>query len=194
MALEQRQNFTTVHALPHTYVHIYLGKWSITWFNLRAVKHVAANIGEKFQSLLDTCFQAWNHVHKYLNRHTVKTLHPTATGHWYQKTNRPTNCNCWRGKRYPPDDDGYLQIRHIISRRNDNTSQETSTYIWLADNTFKTRSNADTRSCRNGNKGNTSTILLVAKGERNTSLCMEEIIYRVQFLIVLPHQAVLATH
>ena len=47
-------------------------KRNITWFNPPFSKNVATNVGNKFFTLLSSCFPPNNKLHKIINKNTVK--------------------------------------------------------------------------------------------------------------------------
>ena len=146
-------------------------KRNITWFNPPYSSHVKTNIGKKFLNLIDKCFPPDHHLHKLLNRNTLKLSYSTMpnmkqiiTSHNKSVINKKPpevskpNCNC-RNKSTCPLDGQCLTsgvIYQATVTRQD--TQKTETYIGLTENTFKIRYNAHTNSFRHSNKRNATTL------------------------------------
>ena len=147
-------------------------KRNITWFNPPYSQNVTTNIGKKFLQLLDNCFPPDHHLHKLLNRNTVKisyscmpNIKQKISNHNSAaiRKNKPqdpnkNDCNCRKDNQCPLDGKCLAEglIYQATVTRQDNNKQET--YIGLTDNTFKTRYNGHTSSFRNKNKRHATTL------------------------------------
>ena len=147
-------------------------KRNISWFNPPNSENVATNVGQKFLGIIDKCFPTGHHLHKILNRNTVKVsyscmpnMKQTISNHNKSMTRREkpqdpvqTNCNCRNTNLCPLDQNCLTSgiVYQATVTRQDNQKEET--YVGLTDNTFKTRYNGHTNSFRNNSKRNATTL------------------------------------
>ena len=128
-------------------------KRNITWFNPPYSSNVATNIGRKFFNILDKNFPTKHHLHKIINRNTVKLSYCCMpnVGQILKAHNRkvlkqsqddPNNqnapCNCRDKNKCPLQ--GKCQTKSAIYQAEVSTEAGTLyTYIGLTENEFKKR-------------------------------------------------------
>ena len=143
---------------------------NITWFNPPFSKNVATNVGNKFFTLLSSCFPPNNKLHKIINKNTVKLSYSCMNNvqqiiNSHNKTiltsaaeNNSKLCNC-REKNSCPLNGKCLQkgVVYQATVVQKYTNQK-DTYIGITENEFKTRYNQHTSSFRLPHKKSTTTL------------------------------------
>jgi len=155
--------------------------------------NVDTSIGRTFLNLIDTCFPASHHLHKLLNRNTIKisyscmpNMKQMISAHNKNVLNKdnpedtkPQLCNCRRNNICPLNGECLTSgvVYQASVTRQDNKKEDT--YIGLTDNSFKTRYNSHNSSFRNESKRNATTL-----SQFIWSLKDQEIGYTIKWRIV----------
>ena len=147
-------------------------KRRVTWFNPPYSQNVTTNVGKSFLKLLDKCFPPDNHLHKLLNRNTVKVsyscmsnIKQTISSHNKAMINKSEpngedqeNCNCRRKAACPLNNKCNTSsvVYQATVTREDNNTQET--YIGLTVNSFKCRYTVHTNTFKDPTNRNKTTL------------------------------------
>ena len=123
-------------------------KRNIIWYNPPYNKSVSTNIGRVFLNLLDKHFHKEHKLNKIFNRNSVKVSHSCTRNieHIIKNHNRKiteryieksaeTSCNCKEKDKWPSE--GNCFIKNIVYMATVETN--TSSYVGMTGNSFKTR-------------------------------------------------------
>ena len=139
----------------------------ITWYNPPFSANVATNIGQKFFSIVTTCFPKKHPLQAIFNRQTLKlsysvmpnmktiidgsnkTLNKTST---LKKEDNEKSCNCRQKNNCPLE--GKCRAKNVIYQAtvSNNTNNHVATYIGLCSTEFKTRYSNHKASFNHKNK------------------------------------------
>ena len=133
----------------------------VTWFNPPYSQSISTNIGQKFLSLLDTCFPPDHELRKVINRSTVKVSYSTMPNMAQQMNQHNSKvsrgdqgppsggCNGHRGGRQCPLP-GNCMARGVVygAEVTNITTGEKETYTGLTDGTMRDRIAKHEGNCR----------------------------------------------
>ena len=144
-------------------------KKDIIWFNPPYCRALTTNIGKEFLKLIDKNFPTNHHLHKIINRKKVKLSYSCTEnmkmiiqGHNNkiirdQKQARDQGCNC-RNKQECPVPGQCCQANVVYKAKVTDVSGKCAEYIGSTENTFKLRYNNHTKSFRNEQYKNETTL------------------------------------
>ena len=125
-------------------------KRNIIWYNPPYNKSVSTNIGRVFLNLLDKHFHKEHKLNKIFNRNSVKVSycctrniehivknHNRKITESYIEKNTETSCNCKEKNKCPLE--GNCLIKSIVYMATVETETNSSSYIGMTGNNFKTR-------------------------------------------------------
>ena len=125
-------------------------KRNIIWYNPPYYKSVSTNIGRVFLNLLDKHFHKEHKLNKIFNRNSVKVRysctrniehiiknHNRKITESYIEKNAETSCNCKEKNKCPLE--GNCLIKSIVYMATVETETNSSSYIGMTGNSFKTR-------------------------------------------------------
>ena len=125
-------------------------KRNIIWYNPPYNKSVSTNIGRVFLNLLDKHFHKENKLNKIFNRNSVKVSYSCTRNiehiiknnnrkitESYMEKNAETSCNCKEKNKCTYE--GNCLIKSIVYMATVETKTNSSSYIGMTGNSFKTR-------------------------------------------------------
>ena len=132
----------------------------VTWFNPPFSQSISTNIGQKFLTLIDTCFPPGHELRKVINRNTVKVSYSTMPN-MSQNLNQHNNkvrkgreqpsggCNGHRGGKQCPLPGNCMARGVVYGAEVTNTSTgEKETYTGLTEGTMRDRIAKHEGNCR----------------------------------------------
>ena len=135
-------------------------KRNIIWYNPPYNKCVSTNIGRVFLNLLDNHFHKEHKLNKIFNRNSVKVSycctrdiehiiknHNRKITESYIEKSAETSCNCKEKNKCPLE--GNCLIKDIVYMATVETETNSSSYVGMTGNSFKTRYYNHIKSLKN---------------------------------------------